>query len=129
MNEVTFIRPARAEPPRVLQCVEKWLCANGYEVSARSNFELSLVGLGPGGRHRLSVRADGNDAHFTFAPGSPGVALPPSSELERRVEFALVDVSGPAPVSAAAATRRRCSICATMLGEGVNVCPTCGMAQ
>lgn len=132
MNEVSFIRPARAEPARVLQRVEKWLCANGYEVAVRSNFELSLVGMGPGGRHRLVVRADGNNVHFTFAPGSPGVVLPPSGELERRVEFSLVElgsVSGPAPVSATAATGRRCSICATMLSQGVSVCPTCGMTQ
>jgi hypothetical protein len=132
MNEVSFIRPARAEPARVLQRVEKWLCANGYEVAVRSAFELSFVGMGPGGRHRLSVRADGSNVHFTFAPGSPGVALPSSSELERRVELSLVElasVSSPAPVPATAASGRRCSICATVLGEGVTVCPMCGMAQ
>jgi hypothetical protein len=132
MNEVSFIRPARAEPARVLQRVEKWLCANGYEVAVRSSFELSLVGLGPGGRHRLTVRADGHNVHFTFAPGSPGVTLPPSVELERRVEFSLVDlgsVSTSAPVPATAASGRRCSICATILGAGESVCPTCGMAQ
>jgi hypothetical protein len=132
MNEVSFIRPARAEPARVLQRVEKWLIANGYEVAVRSNFELSLVGMGAGGRHRLTVRADGNNVHFTFAPGSPGVTLPASSELERRVEFSLVElssVSSPAPVSATSSSGRRCSICATVLADGVNVCPTCGMAQ
>ena len=136
MSEVSFERPARAEPARVLQRVEKWLIANGYEVAVRSNFELSLVGMGPGGRHRLAVRADGQTVHFVFAPGSPGVALPGAAELERRVDNSLMElgsVTSAAPVSAAAESgsraNRRCSICATVMGDADTVCPVCGMSQ
>lgn len=133
MNEIEFDRPMRADPSRVLQRVEKWLGANGYEVAVRSTFELSLVGMGPGGRHRLTVRADGARVRFVFAPGSPGVTLPNSAELERRVDSSLAELGAlPAePTSTAAATgaTRRCSICATVFGATDTVCPVCGMAQ
>ena len=129
MNEVFFERAMRAEPTRVLQRVEKWLTANGYEVSSRSASEMSFVGAGTGGRHRLTVRADGQVVRFGFAPGSPGVTLPEPAELEQRVDAALTDL-GPAP--AATSTQRggvRCSICATELARGQRICPTCGMAN
>ena len=130
MKEVTFERAVRAEPARVLQRVEKGLMALGYEVSARSAFELSLVGGGTSGRHRLTVRADGQLVRFGFAPGSPGVSLPDSAELERRIDAALSEFGGvaaAAPVSGG--VERRCSICATALAAGVKNCPTCGMTN
>ena len=86
MKELSFERAMRAEPTRVLQRVEKWLTANGYEVSARSASELSFVGAGTGGRHRLTVRADGQAVRFVFAPGSPGVSLPENAELEQSLK-------------------------------------------
>jgi hypothetical protein len=135
MREVTFERPARADASRVLQRIEKWLITNGYEVAVRSNFELSLVGMGPGGRHRLAVRADGQTVRFSFAPGSPGVTLPDSTELERRVDLSVLELSSvTSPASAPVAPERpgrtrRCSICATVMNDTQSVCPTCGMAQ
>lgn len=134
MQEVSFERVVRAEPSRVLQRVEKWLSANGYEVSARSNLELNLIGATTGGRHRLTVRADGTNVRFGFVPGAPGVTLPPAAELERRVDASLQDLGGPAaapPMGAKAASspNRRCSICATPLAAGEQNCPTCGMKQ
>lgn len=132
MNEIEFDRPMRAEPVRVLARVEKWLCANGYEVAVRSGFELSLVGQSPGGRHRLTVSADGMRVRFVFAPGSPGVTLPSSSELERRVDASLVDLGGSGAVAvteSGSGATRRCSICATVFGAADTVCPVCGMAQ
>ena len=131
MNELSFDRAMRAEPTRVLQRVEKWLTANGYEVASRSASELSFVGAGTGGRHRLTVRADGQAVRFVFAPGSPGVSLPEKAELERRVDGALADF-GPAPVAPVAMEGGgggRCSICATELARGQRVCPTCGMTN
>ena len=134
-GEVAFERAVRADPTRVLKRVEKWLIAHGYEVAVRSNHELHLVGLTTSGRHRLSVRADGQAVRFVFAPGSPGVTLPEATELERRVDSALQEltVTGSAPVPSAAegpgsAGTQRCGICATVLGAGALVCPTCGMA-
>jgi len=132
MKEVSFERAVRAEPARVLQRVEKGLMASGYEVSARSAFELSLVGGGTSGRHRLTVRADGQRVRFVFAPGSPGVSLPEPAELERRIDAALSEFGGavataPAPVSGGG--ERRCSICATVIAAGVKSCPTCGMTN
>ena len=129
--EVSFERAVSADPTRVLKRVEKWLIANGYEVAVRSNNELNLVGLTTSGRHRLSVRADGQAVRFVFAPGSPGVTLPATSELERRVDSSLQEltVTGSAPVpSAAAKATDRCAICATVLEAGARVCPMCGMA-
>jgi hypothetical protein len=131
MQSVSVDRAVRAEPARVLQRVEKWLTANGYEVSTRSAFELGFVGPGTGGRHRLTVRADGQAVRFVFASGSPGVVLPEQGELERRVDSALAEFG---PVTAApAATGEggggRCSICATELARGQRVCPTCGMTN
>ncbi|MDP2269676.1 MAG: hypothetical protein Q8N23_05180 [Archangium sp.] len=130
-GEVAFERAVRADPTRVLQRVEKWLIGNGYEVAVRSNQELNLVGMTTSGRHRLSVRADGQSVRFVFAPGAPGVTLPSTSELERRVESSLqaLTVTGSAPVSPAAEQgTQRCGICATVLEAGARVCPTCGMA-
>ena len=134
-GEVAFERAVRADPTRVLQRVEKWLIGNGYEVAVRSNHELNLVGMTTRGRHRLSVRADGQSVRFVFAPGSPGVTLPATSELERRVDSALqaLTVTGSAPVPSAtepinAASTQRCGICATVLEAGARVCPMCGMA-
>ena len=132
MREVSFERAVRAEPARVLQRVEKSLQGHGYEVAARSALELSLVGSTTGGRHRLSVRADGQTVRFVFAPGSPGVALPAQEELERRVDAALAElgpVSAPAPPAARGGGERRCSICATVLAAGEKHCPMCGMAN
>lgn len=129
MKDVAFERAVRAEPTRLLKRVEKWLTAHGYEVSARSNLELNLVGAGTSGRHRLTVRADGQSVRFVFAAGSPGVTLPDAAELERRVSAALDEfAAGPAaaaPVSGASGGR--CSICAAALAPGDKVCPVCGM--
>ena len=134
-DEVSFERAVSADPTRVLKRVEKWLIANGYEVAVRSNNELNLVGLTTSGRHRLSVRADGQAVRFVFAPGSPGVTLPATSELERRVDSSLQEltVTGSAPVPSAAegtapTGTQRCGICASVLEAGALVCPTCGMA-
>lgn len=124
MREVSFERAVRGEPARVLQRAEQGLVPLGYEVAARSAFELSLVGAGPGGRHRLTVRADGQVVRFVFAPGSPGVSLPEQGELERRVEVALGAVG-----SVSSGAERRCSICATVLAAGEKHCPICGMAN
>lgn len=128
MKDVAFERAVRAEPTRLLQRVEKWLTAHGYEVSARSDSELNLVGAGTGGRHRLTVRADGQTARFVFAAGSPGVTLPEDAELERRVNAAL-DELGAAAASPVVATGGRCTICATALAPGDRFCPVCGMAM
>ena len=131
MPEVSFERPMRADPTRVLQRAEKWLVAQGYQVSARSQLELSLVGLGVGGRHRLCVSADGQSVRFVFAPGALGGELPDAVELERRVEGALAEL-GPTPaeaqVSPGGATRR-CSICATAMEASARACPMCGLTQ
>ncbi|MDP1828840.1 MAG: hypothetical protein Q8L48_36605 [Archangium sp.] len=131
MREVTFERAMRAEPARVLQRVEKWLSANGYEVSARSSHELSFVGMSTLGRHRLSVRSDGLTVRFAFAPGAPGVTLPGTSELERRVDASLQElgVAPAAPSPAASGAQKRCSICATVMAAGEKHCPVCGMAN
>lgn len=130
-GEVAFERAVSSDPTRVLKRVEKWLITNGYEVAVRSNHELNLVGLTTSGRHRLSVRADGQAVRFVFAPGSPGATLPSTSELERRVDSSLQEftVTGSAPVSPAAEKgTQRCAICATVLEAGARVCPMCGMA-
>lgn len=126
MPELTFERALRAAPARVLQRVEKWFVKNGYEVSARSSNELSFVGSSTSGRHRLSVRSDGLTVRFVFAPGSPGVTLPETAELERRVDASLHEL-GSAPVSGT--LRKRCSICATVMASDQPHCPTCGMAN
>ncbi len=133
-GEVSFERAVRADATRVLQRVEKWLIANGYEVAVRSNFELNLVGMTTSGRHRLSVRADGQAVRFVFAPGSPGVTLPSAAELERRVDSALQEliVTGSAPVPSVTEPRdstrtQRCGICATEFDAGARACPMCGM--
>lgn len=128
MNEVVFERPARSEPARVLKALERWFTTRGYTVSARSGFELHLVGAG----HRLSVRADGLNVRLAFAPGSPGVTLPEAAELERRVDTALQEfgAAAPAPAAKAAiASGQRCSLCATPLSGDDRTCPTCGMTQ
>lgn len=130
MHEVSFERGMRVDAARVLQRAEKWLVAHGYEVSARSNAELSLLGQGPGGRHRLTVRADGLTVRFLFAPGSPGVTLPASEELERRVDAALQElVSAAAPPAPQGGSGLRCSICAAVLAPSERVCPVCGMVN
>lgn len=131
MREVSFERAVRAEPGRVLQRVEKWLTANGYEVSARSNLELNLIGGSTGGRHRLTVRADGTQVRFGFVPGAPGVTLPEAAELERRVDACLQELDATAPLAAKPASPlgRRCSICATPLAATDRNCPMCGMTQ
>jgi hypothetical protein len=129
MKELSFERSVRSEPARLLQRVEKSLAAQGYEVSARSNFELSLVGAGTGGRHRLTVRCDGQTARFVFAAGSPGVTLPAEAELQRRVDAALQELGATpaAPVASASGSGGRCSICAGALAPTDRVCPVCGM--
>ncbi len=133
MREVAFERAVRAEPSRVLQRVEKWLTANGYEVSARSNHELNFIGGTTSGRHRLTVRADGQQVRFGFVPGAPGVSLPEAAELERRVEAALQELGaglpGPEAAKPASPPSRRCSICATPLAVTDRFCPMCGLAQ
>lgn len=130
MREVTFERAMRAEPARVLQRVEKWLTANGYEVSARSSHELSFVGMSTQGRHRLSVRSDGLTVRFAFAPGAPGVELPQTPELERRVDASLQELgSAPAPPSSSGGAEKRCTICATVMAASEKHCPMCGMAN
>lgn len=130
MREVSFERAVRAEPTRVLQGLEKWLTAHGYEVSTRSNLELNFVGATTGGRHRLTLRADGATVRFGFVPGAPGVVLPDAQELERRVDACVQSLGAPAgPAKAASASSRRCSICATELSAGEQSCPMCGMPQ
>ena len=128
----------RAAPTRVLQRAEKGLVAQGYQVSVRSQAELSLVGTGVGGRHRLTVSADGQAVRFVFAPGALGGELPDAVELERRVDGALAELGpsplGTGPTSAEAAVStgggtRRCSICATVMEAGARVCPMCGLSQ
>lgn len=131
MPDVSFERPMRADPTRVLQRVEKWLAAQGYQVSARSQAELSLVGTGVGGRHRLTVSADGQAVRFVFAPGALGGELPEAVELERRVEGALAELGASpaeAPLNSGGGTRR-CSICATVMEADARVCPMCGLSQ
>ncbi len=132
MREVFFERAVRAEPARVLQRIERWLTANGYEVSTRSNLELNFLGASTSGRHRLTVRADGASVRFGFVPGAPGVALPDAQELERRVDACLQDLNAPAPAQGAKPASPfglRCSICATPLSPDDRNCPMCGMTQ
>jgi hypothetical protein len=69
---------------------------------------------------------------FGFAPGSPGVSLPDSVELERRIDAALSEFGGAVaatPAPASSGVERRCSICATVLTAGMKSCPTCGMTN
>ena len=131
MNEVFFERSVAAEPARVLKHLDRWFTTNGYTVAVRSNLELHFVGASPGGGHRLTVRADGLTVRFGFVPGAPGVQLPDSAELERRVEAALQDFGAAAAPAAKAASLpgRRCSICATTLASGETHCPLCGLPQ
>lgn len=135
MREVSIERAWAADPSRGLPRLEQALARLGYQAAARSSHEFSFLGESTSGKHRLTVRADGRTARFTFAPSSPLTALPEQAELERRVDGALAALGdGPAPVSAAspaapAPVTPRCQICATALSPGDRFCPTCGMPQ
>lgn len=130
MREVSFERELQADPARALPRLEQWLARSGYQASARSSHEFSFLGPSAGGQHRLTVRADGRAARFTFAPGGLGVTLPDEPELARRVDEALASLGAALASSArtpVAPAPRRCSICATPLGPGETLCPLCGM--
>ncbi len=135
MREVSIERAWAADPARGLPRLEQALARQGYQAAARSSHEFSFLGEAAGGKHRLTVRADGRTARFTFAPGSPLTALPEHAELERRVDGALAALGdAPAPTSPASATTpdpvaTRCQICATPLSPGDRSCPTCGMPR
>lgn len=127
MREVSIERALHLDPARALPRLEQWLARQGYQAAARSSHEFSFLGPSAGGQHRLTVRADGRAARFTFAPGGLGVTLPDDAELSRRVEAAVASLGeGQAPPPAAPAARR-CSICASPLGPGETRCPLCGM--
>lgn len=127
MNEHVIERAGAVNAPRLLQQVEKWLVANGYTVSARSDGELNLVSAAAA-PHRLSVSANTVRTRFAFTPAAPRATLPEAAELERRVDASLGQVGAVAPVAPKPASGGgRCSICATVIPAGAVECPTCGM--
>lgn len=127
MNEHVIERAGAVNAARLLQQIEKWLIANGYTVSARSEGELNLVSAAAA-PHRLSVSANTLRTRFAFTPAAPRATLPEAGELERRVDASLGQVSAAAPVAPRPASGGgRCSICATVIPAGALECPTCGM--
>jgi hypothetical protein len=132
MSSATIERPYHGDAGTVLAQAANALAALGYEIVSRSATEYHLFYKAGSAmaarldehRHRLTIRADGQQLLFLFEAGlSSGGLLVQSErdELERRVALATRAAGVPAPGAA-----RRCSTCGTLSEAGANACAVCG---
>jgi hypothetical protein len=128
-----FQRPLAVAAPVAVERAVKWLTQHGYQLSAGSEREASLVH--PGGvapqppRHGVKVAADGQSISLSYLRASLFDSPPSQEELtrfERLVDQVAVAVgAGPAEMPKGP-TPTFCPECGTRTALGAVECAMCG---
>ncbi len=135
MADPVFQRPLELPAPVAVERAVKWLTHHGYQLSAQSDLEASLVYPGGGAplppRHGLKITADGRSLIATHLRASIFDAPPSAVELawfERLVDqlIAALGSFGVDPRPARPSTPAFCPECGTRAEAGALVCAICG---
>jgi hypothetical protein len=135
VGDPVFQRPLEVPAQAAVERAVKWLTHHGYNVSAQSEREASLVhpgGLAPQPpRHGIKVASDGKVLTITHLRASIFDAPPSQTELAwfERVVEELVAVAGKGPAAVPKApvhTPAFCPECGTRAEPGSATCGMCG---